>query len=160
VPFIDGPRATPEGELLSAGPHCNFRSLRQIAFSVKPILHRIPQLGERYSFANFDYAVRHREGVVEHAGIGKTTHGKTIKPFQWAWESLAFVFVFHEDFAGKHLRAETSYIAGDGAAGDGVAVSPLTKSLSSLLGLKKGIFFAGTSTRSPVFGLRPTRGLR
>src|SRR5215469_1264355 len=33
-------------------------------------------------------------------------------------------------------------------------------SFSSLLGLKKGIFFAGTSTRSPVFGLRPTRELR
>ena len=27
-------------------------------------------------------------------------------------------------------------------------------------GLKKGIFLAGTSTRSPVLGLRPTRGLR
>src|SRR5208282_37749 len=35
-----------------------------------------------------------------------------------------------------------------------------TRSLSSLLGLKKGIFFAGTSTFSPVFGLRPMRGLR
>src|SRR5271157_1324703 len=33
-------------------------------------------------------------------------------------------------------------------------------SFSSLLGLKKGIFLAGTSTRSPVLGLRPTRGLR
>src|SRR5713101_8562061 len=36
----------------------------------------------------------------------------------------------------------------------------LTTSLSSLLGLKNGIFLAGTSTRSPVLGLRPTRGLR
>src|SRR5207245_7649668 len=35
-----------------------------------------------------------------------------------------------------------------------------TRSFNSLLGLKNGIFFAGTSTRSPVFGLRPTRGLR
>src|SRR6185312_15592119 len=33
-------------------------------------------------------------------------------------------------------------------------------SLSSLLGLKYGIFLAGTSTRAPVLGLRPTRGLR
>ena len=32
----------------------------------------------------------------------------------------------------------------------------MTKSFNSLLGLKKGIFLAGTSTRSPVFGLRPT----
>src|SRR5207245_1856494 len=35
-----------------------------------------------------------------------------------------------------------------------------TRSFNSLLGLKNGIFLAGTSTRSPVFGLRPTRGLR
>src|SRR5580698_5194025 len=53
-----------------------------------------------------------------------------------------------------------------GALGGGVgsaAASPtpsFTKSFNSLLGLKKGIFLAGTSTFSPVFGLRPTRGLR
>src|SRR6516162_8450153 len=48
-----------------------------------------------------------------------------------------------------------------GAAVGAVPVSPsFTRSFNSLLGLKKGIFFAGTSTRSPVFGLRPTRGLR
>src|SRR5882762_2436249 len=40
------------------------------------------------------------------------------------------------------------------------ASSLFTKSFSSLLGLKKGIRFAGTSTFSPVFGLRPTRPLR
>src|SRR6202011_3140575 len=43
------------------------------------------------------------------------------------------------------------------------ALSPsavLTRSFNSLLGLKKGIFLAGTSTFSPVLGLRPTRGLR
>ena len=32
-----------------------------------------------------------------------------------------------------------------------------TSSRSSLLGLKKGIFFGGTSTRAPVLGLRPMR---
>ncbi len=32
-----------------------------------------------------------------------------------------------------------------------------TSSRSSLLGLKKGIFFGGTSTRAPVFGFRPMR---
>src|SRR5690348_9493819 len=48
-----------------------------------------------------------------------------------------------------------------GAEGDVAAVaSPFTRSFSSLLGLKNGIFLAGTSTRSPVFGLRPTRELR
>src|SRR6202453_669526 len=35
-----------------------------------------------------------------------------------------------------------------------------TKSLSSLLGLKNGIFFGGTSTFAPVLGLRPTRPRR
>src|SRR6201997_889824 len=52
--------------------------------------------------------------------------------------------------------------AAGGAAAAGVvpAVVSFTRSFNSLLGLKKGIFFAGTSTRSPVLGLRPTRGLR
>src|SRR6267378_8459289 len=35
-----------------------------------------------------------------------------------------------------------------------------TRSLSSLLGLKYGMRLEGTSTRVPVFGLRPTRGWR
>src|SRR5579863_1153501 len=49
-----------------------------------------------------------------------------------------------------------------GAAGVGVGaeLDSFTRSFNSLLGLKNGIFFAGTSTRSPVLGLRPTRGLR
>src|SRR5688572_6645156 len=34
------------------------------------------------------------------------------------------------------------------------------RSFSSLPGLKYGTFFGGTSTLSPVFGLRPLRGLR
>src|ERR1039458_5839898 len=53
--------------------------------------------------------------------------------------------------------------AASGAACGGVAEAAgtaelLTTSLSSLLGLKYGIFFAGTSTRAPVLGLRPIRG--
>src|SRR5579863_8716636 len=36
----------------------------------------------------------------------------------------------------------------------------LTKSFSSLLGLKYGIFFGGTVTRVPVLGLRPVRPRR
>src|ERR1700719_1415129 len=48
-----------------------------------------------------------------------------------------------------------------GAETDALAPSAvLTKSFSSLLGLKKGIFLALTSTFSPVFGLRPTRPRR
>src|SRR5215471_4356048 len=45
-------------------------------------------------------------------------------------------------------------------AGPTAASPSFTRSFSSLLGLKNGIFFAGTSTRSPVLGLRPTRGRR
>src|SRR5579862_9029785 len=54
------------------------------------------------------------------------------------------------------------WAAGVGAGGAAAAsVTPeLTRSFNSLLGLKNGIFLAGTSTRSPVLGLRPTRGLR
>src|SRR5579872_1505687 len=51
-------------------------------------------------------------------------------------------------------------VGGWGVGGTAAAALSLTKSFSSLLGLKKGIFLAGTSTRSPVLGLRPTRGLR
>src|SRR5258708_3541312 len=50
--------------------------------------------------------------------------------------------------------------AGGAAGALAWAASPFTRSFSSLLGLKKGIFFAGTSTFSPVLGLRPIRGLR
>src|SRR5579863_9964550 len=47
-----------------------------------------------------------------------------------------------------------------GTAAAAAAASPLTKSLSSLLGLKKGMRLGGTSTLAPVFGLRPTRPRR
>src|SRR5580700_6374151 len=46
------------------------------------------------------------------------------------------------------------------AAAAAVTALSFTRSFNSLLGLKNGIFLAGTSTRSPVLGLRPTRGLR
>src|SRR5581483_2638537 len=52
------------------------------------------------------------------------------------------------------------YIAAEGVADVCAPLSPFTRSFSSLLGLKNGIFFAGTSTRSPVLGFRPTRGFR
>lgn len=66
------------------------------------------------------------------------------------------------------LRQKLADQAGEGspeAAASAAAVMAaasalLTKSLSSLLGLKKGIFFGGTSTLAPVFGLRPTRPRR
>src|SRR5690349_21418738 len=56
-------------------------------------------------------------------------------------------------------RRRVDYGAG-GATGAAACPPVFTRSFNSLLGLKKGIFLAGTSTRSPVFGLRPTRGLR
>ena len=47
------------------------------------------------------------------------------------------------------------------AAGDSTfSSSRLISSFSSLPGLKYGTFFGGTSTLSPVFGLRPLRGSR
>src|SRR3954471_13271436 len=48
-------------------------------------------------------------------------------------------------------------VAGEPTEGAG---SLLISSLSSLPGLKYGTFFGGTSTLSPVFGLRPFRGSR
>src|SRR3954454_9825021 len=48
-------------------------------------------------------------------------------------------------------------VAGEPTEGAG---SLLISSLSSLTGLKYGTFFGGTSTLSPVFGLRPLRGSR
>src|SRR6267154_2786761 len=51
-------------------------------------------------------------------------------------------------------------VAGGMEAAEASAMPALTRSFNSLLGLKKGIFLAGTSTFSPVLGLRPVRGLR
>src|SRR5579864_8474758 len=51
-------------------------------------------------------------------------------------------------------------VGGAGVAGAAFAAASFTRSFNSLLGLKNGIFFAGTSTRSPVFGFRPILGLR
>src|SRR5712692_1397591 len=56
-------------------------------------------------------------------------------------------------------EAAADYVA-EGATTGTWSGEPFTRSFNSLLGLKKGIFLAGTSTRSPVLGLRPTRGLR
>ena len=57
------------------------------------------------------------------------------------------------------LRARSAHACGAGGAG---ACPPpvLTRSFNSLLGLKNGIFWPGQLSRSPVLGLRPTRGLR
>src|SRR3954466_9747246 len=49
----------------------------------------------------------------------------------------------------------------DGTGGTtGASASRLISSFSSLPGLKYGTFFGGTSTLSPVLGLRPLRGSR
>src|SRR5207249_5674624 len=60
-----------------------------------------------------------------------------------------------------HCVGGTEGVAGaGGVTATGSTAALFTKSFSSLLGLKKGIFLAGTSTLSPVLGLRPTRGFR
>src|SRR5687768_7521518 len=46
------------------------------------------------------------------------------------------------------------------AAASAASASRLISSFSSVPGLKYGTFFGGTSTLSPVFGLRPLRGSR
>src|SRR4051812_21023521 len=56
-----------------------------------------------------------------------------------------------------HYTANASGGADVSGAGAG---SLLISSLSSLPGLKYGTFFGGTSTLSPVLGLRPLRGSR
>ena len=63
-------------------------------------------------------------------------------------------------FSWCYVVGAPGLAGGAAVAGVAPAVASLTKSFNSLLGLKKGIFFAGTSTRSPVLGFRPTRGLR
>src|SRR6202021_2136758 len=60
-----------------------------------------------------------------------------------------------------HSQNRLKHEPHDGAASLCAAVADVfTKSFNSLLGLKKGIFFAGTSTFSPVFGFRPIRPRR
>src|SRR5579883_511413 len=58
------------------------------------------------------------------------------------------------------LGTGSGVLSGPGTGGSGVAAELFTTSLSSLLGLKYGIFLAGTSTRAPVLGFRPMRGWR
>src|SRR3954467_12583698 len=48
----------------------------------------------------------------------------------------------------------------DGAPAGAPSNALLISSFNSFPGLKYGIFFDGTSTFSPVFGLRPVRDLR
>src|SRR5215211_4856071 len=69
--------------------------------------------------------------------------------------------------SGINASAHQTAIASGGGvvacgttAGATAAGSLLISSLSSLPGLKYGTFFGGTSTLSPVFGLRPFRGSR
>src|SRR5687768_1956130 len=66
---------------------------------------------------------------------------------------------------GDHSRSTQTAAASGAEAASGAplgaaAVSRLISSFSSLPGLKYGTFFGGTSTLSPVFGLRPLRGSR
>src|ERR1700682_1343800 len=57
--------------------------------------------------------------------------------------------------------AELADAAGAAASPPETSLSELfTKSFHSLLGVKNGMFFGGTSTVAPVFGLRPIRPRR
>jgi hypothetical protein len=67
--------------------------------------------------------------------------------------------------ARSYKARMTALAQGSWELRNSIALSPIqtltfrrsTSSRSSLLGLKKGILFGGTSTRAPVFGLRPMR---
>src|SRR6476659_5520204 len=58
------------------------------------------------------------------------------------------------------VQIHTAMVSGGVCPLAGGAGSLLMSSFSSLPGLKYGTFFGGTSTLSPVFGLRPLRGSR
>ena len=80
-------------------------------------------------------------------------------PHKDAGPARSHQFLAYCDLMRLKALCRSDYITG-GAAGAGApapACSPFTKSFNSLLGLKNGIFLAGTSTRSPVLGLRPMR---
>src|SRR5579863_5322421 len=86
---------------------------------------------------------------------------------QAAHNSQTEISAIRQPGANLPGTGQSFYVVGGGgaaggavAAGAAAAEDSFTRSFNSLLGLKKGIFFAGTSTRSPVFGLRPTRGRR
>src|SRR4051812_47660086 len=61
---------------------------------------------------------------------------------------------------GRPVPFHYTAIVSGGTEPAGGAGSLLISSFSSLPGLKYGTFFGGTSTLSPVFGLRPLRGSR
>src|ERR1035438_6219767 len=102
--------------------------------------------------------------------MGPDSISYTVRASLWLSRGDALPSHSRERWSGNcfvHRRVRARYgipgaAGGAGVAGGtGAADAPLlTRSFNSLLGLKKGIFLAGTSTRSPVFGLRPTRGLR
>jgi hypothetical protein len=71
--------------------------------------------------------------------------------FHWAVQQHAPLIVLVVDCCVGALQRESrsSKLSHDQALS--------TSSRSSLLALKKGILFGGTSTRAPVFGLRPVR---
>src|SRR5437899_9448184 len=100
-------------------------------------------------------------GAQDDQGLG------IIAPFRCGAKNTRLVFHASGDIAVPPGRPELIHDDGDysggvwgGTAAAAAAVSPLTKSLSSLLGLKKGMRLGGTSTLAPVFGFRPTRPRR
>src|SRR6202050_4631141 len=77
-------------------------------------------------------------------------------------KNTAFVFRRGGDIAIAPRRPQVIHSAQPWVPGSEAPLERgwFTKSLSSLLGLKNGIFFGGTSTLAPVLGLRPVRPRR
>ena len=61
------------------------------------------------------------------------------------------------DWGARPTQEVRSEAAARAAGGDVETYAELTKFVSSLLGLKYGILFAGISTRAPIFGLECRR---
>src|SRR6185312_7675499 len=74
-------------------------SLRQVAFSLKPILHRGSQGFERDTRTDLHQSVAEREGVVECGIIREIAHGKAVEPLQRARLAPTIIFVGNCDSA-------------------------------------------------------------
>src|SRR3954470_16948060 len=70
------------------------------------------------------------------------------------------VFIQHSTLNIQHFAFQTLSPPSGGVAVAAASRTLLISSFSSFPGLKYGIFFDGTSTFSPVFGLRPVRDFR
>ena len=110
--------------------------------------------------------------VAEDAPRGRTARRRSRRPVARAtrddpcacWMSILSAdgdsTTFEWRTAPRAARREPASAMRRSAAGRPLRPRWLISSFSSLPGLKYGTFFGGTSTLSPVFGLRPLRGSR